>query len=213
MPTPEEIADNTGSQLKPHKYPSIYVGHANGPSHKIDTNVASEALEEYESKLYEKYGRDWLGMTNEEIKARNDLSRKAEYDNNPPEKQRLFHGSPNKINVGDKIIPTETLQDAAEKNGMLEDIDDDPDIKNYRDGLSSEKHAFATSTVEDAHFYRRSRDNSTGHVYEVEPITYTHTKHGVWSDAIQDPTDSQVDEVASPTGYRVVQEVTPKNER
>ena len=189
MPTPEEIADNTSSQLKPHKYPSIYFGQANGPSHRIDSGKAYDELVKVEQQ------------PNYDPKVRDELVDKAFGPNKygpEPSTYRLFHSSDHPFKPGDIVKPTMGIEESAREQGLRGWDDEEEDHDEQED---DEPMAWASSEPLD--FGK--------HTFEVEPITYKHHMGEVRSDSYFDPHETETDEAVSPTGYRVVQEVTPKN--
>ncbi len=177
MPTPEEIADNTSSQLKPHKYPSIYVGHANGPSHKIDADKALDALEAHR------------GTPGYDVKVGNDLADKAfPMSGQTMGKYRLYHGSSRHFfQPGEIVEPTMSVTESAYHQGLMED----------------DEHPYDFDRDEPPMAWASQHANYTGHdrTYEVEPLK---------NDTEYDPHNTDTEEITSPTGYRVVQEVTPR---
>jgi hypothetical protein len=186
MPTPEEIADNTSSQLKPHKYPSIYFGQANGPSHKTDVEKAFEDFMDYQRS------------GTKDIPTHNALATKAFPDQSTePASLRLFHTSDHPFKPGDIVNPTTSLEESAHAQGLR---DEDEDYE--EDHEEDPPMAWARTQPDD---YEGS------HTFEVEPITFNKHNGRHFSDAEYDPHNTDTDEVVSPTGYRVVQEVTPKN--
>jgi hypothetical protein len=177
MPTPEEIADNTSSQLKPHKYPSIYVGHANGPSHKVDADKAYAELIDLENTPdYDK-------------KVRSDLVDKAfPMSGQSMGGYRLYHGSSRHFfQPGEIVQPTMSVIDSSYHQGLIDD----------------EEHPYDFSRNDPPMAWASQHANYTGHdrTYEVEPLK---------DDTEYDPHNTETEEITSPTGYRVVQEVTPR---
>ena len=120
-----------------------------------------------------------------------------------PSNSRIYHSSSHPFKPGDIVQPGMSKRESAESQGLfIDDGHERDEIKDYyNDPANNLPMAWAS--------FHSGFATNHAHTFEVEPLDSKHNTHDVETD----PHNTDTNEMISPTGYRVVQEVTPNGRK